>query len=33
VKHIGLTMVEALARGTPVIGLAVGTREEMIESG
>lgn len=29
----GLTIVEALAQGTPVIGFAIGTRKEYIQSG
>jgi glycosyltransferase involved in cell wall biosynthesis len=32
-ETFGLTMVEALARGTPVIGLNIGTRPEFITHG
>ena len=32
-ETFGLTMVEAMARQTPVIGLNYGTRKEMIEHG
>jgi glycosyltransferase involved in cell wall biosynthesis len=32
-ETFGLTMIEALARGTPVIGFNIGTRPELVHSG